>query len=164
MWLVSDSDWQRWIYDSSCERTTNLCINYTQAETSSALSSSLHFQFRCSDLYADDLSLGLLCLIFYIGQLRGDCVTRDLDVVFTRSLVTTIVGIWINDGHGQFHKGEPADFRSSGLDLRTGLLFGPIKLRSRRGHCSYAQIFMPAGNAHSAVAFCSAKFGYSPAF
>ncbi len=41
---------------------------------------------------------------------------HDLDVVFTQIVSHEIVGIWINDGHGQFHKGEPADFRSSGLD------------------------------------------------
>src|SRR5882672_544876 len=41
---------------------------------------------------------------------------HDLDVVFTQIVSHEIVGIWINDGHGQFHKGELGDFRSSGLD------------------------------------------------
>ncbi len=68
-----------------------------------------------------DLRLGTAAAPFGWSTVVGDFVRdldndRDLDIVFTQIASHEIVGIWINDGHGQFHKGEPADFRSSGLD------------------------------------------------
>jgi hypothetical protein len=35
---------------------------------------------------------------------------QDLDVVLTRTFTGDVVGVWINNGRGQFHEGNAADF------------------------------------------------------